>query len=63
MTILTKAVRLAHRAPDGAYEHGDDGEVRTRLVLDPETVADMGNPDTITVTVEPGDAMGNQPLC
>jgi hypothetical protein len=42
------------RTQDGAYQDGDppDG---IYVELDEQLLADMGYPETVTVTIEPGD--------
>lgn len=32
----------------------------TRVTLDPDVFDDMGQPDTITVTIEPGDRLNDE---
>ena len=36
-------------------EHKGDGLATRSILIEREIVHDMGNPDTVTVTVEPGD--------
>lgn len=64
---VPKHATLFERKPSEAEADGvlfwqsvDEGEDRHALVLTSDTWAELGKPDTITVTVQPGDHL-NQP--
>lgn len=59
---LVKTSRVLERR--GSYNQGsyvardeDTGQVTTDVQLDPDTVADLGDPEQITVTIRPGDCL------
>lgn len=63
MATLTKTRTVLHRV-EGTFSYrpaADAGEtVRDQLViLDSEVWSEMGQPQTITVTVEPGDLLND----
>jgi hypothetical protein len=64
--MLTKHALLLERSLEPSNEVGvrfnepadEDGNPgRTKLLLDPDSFQDMGEPDVVTVTVEPGDSL------
>lgn len=62
---LTRTVKVMHQRPirDGnrvIYRHIDDdvyGQYAATVYLSSEDYLDMGCPDTLTVTIEPGDQL------
>ena len=66
--LLTRTVKVIHEQPirDGGrviYRHTDDDTYdpyAATLYLSGEDYLDMGRPDTITVTIEPGDRLNNE---
>ncbi len=61
-TILTKTRTVLTRRPGMLFtfvqEPDEDGDIRRHIVtVDPQVLEDMGNPDTITVTIRPGDRL------
>ena len=65
---LTRTIKVIHEQPirDGGrviYRHTDDDTYdpyAATLYLSGEDYLDMGRPDTITVTIEPGDRLNNE---
>lgn len=68
MTTMTATTTVLHREADGRFTHrsgreqqrflsrDDDGR-QHMLFLDAEVDDDLGNPEQVTVTVEPGDRL------
>lgn len=54
MTGLWRSQIVLHRIADGVYEDPEDD---TLLRLERAVADDLGNPERITVTVEPGDQL------
>jgi hypothetical protein len=62
---VTRTRRVLDRRPSGPdekvrYVQEDDdvpGAVRTDVAFDYATYVDMGSPDVVTVTIEPGDLL------
>lgn len=55
MTVrLLRSQVILHQLAEGVYE---DPEGDTLVRLDMERAADLGHPECITVTIEPGDRL------
>jgi hypothetical protein len=55
----TKSVLHADRHSERTFVQRDEdsGVLRRKVYLDITTYQDLGSPDTVTVTVEPGDTL------
>lgn len=58
-SILTKTRTIMHRKNALVFtcEDGEEEYANHRLAFDGDVWDDMGQPDTITVTIEPGDTL------
>ena len=69
MTHLLRTVKVLHRIPirDGnrvIFRHQDDAEYApqaTTIYVNTDDYLDMGSPDVLTVTIEPGDLLNDEP--
>lgn len=62
MPVLTRTRSILHAEPESGarafvQRDEDTNVMRRKVYLDIETYQDLGCPDTITVTVEPGDTL------
>lgn len=59
-SVLTRQPGSAHAVPFArSEEEVDDGAHLRTLYLDPADVADLGDPEAITVTIYPGDLLND----
>ena len=69
MTHMLRTVKVLHRIPirDGnrvIFRHQDDAEYApqaTTIYVNTDDYLDMGSPDVLTVTIEPGDLLNDEP--
>lgn len=69
MTHLLRTVKVLHHIPirDGnrvIFRHQDDAEYApqaTTIYVNTDDYLDMGSPDVLTVTIEPGDLLNDEP--